>query len=187
MNFQFHELNEVAQVSEPQHLWKRSQTAQGRWDVETQDTHVNFKELRAVAKSVKAWQNYLRDHQVLLFCDNTTTVQLLRKGVSRPPLLMAEVRQLWQLLVDDDIKLVPVYIKSELNPADAPSRFSITRRAERTFTAGARHRLIELAQSDFTFDPLPAPRPAWRTRDAACSRPRRQTGSPSRGEASTFS
>ena len=148
------ELHEVAQVSEPQHLWKRAQTAQGRWDVEIQDTHVNFKELRAVAKSVRAWKDYLRDHQVLLFCDNTTTVQLLRKGVSRSPLLMAEVRQLWQLLVDANIKLVPVYIKSELNPADAPSRFSITRRAEWTFTAGARHRLIELAQSDFTFDPF---------------------------------
>ena len=107
-----------------------------------------------MAKSVRTWKEYLRDHQVLLFCDNTTTVQLLRKGVSRSPLLMAEVRQLWQLLIVANIKLVPVYIKSELNPADAPSRFSITRRAEWTFTAGARHRLIELAPSTFTFDPF---------------------------------
>ena len=148
------ELHEMAQVSEPQDLWKRAQTAQGTWDVETQDTHVNFKELRAVAKSVRVWQDYLRGHQVLLFCDNTTTVQLLRKGVSRSPLLMAEVRQLWQLLIVANIKLVPVYIKSELNPADAPSRFSITRRAEWTFTAGARHRLIKLAPSTFTLDPF---------------------------------
>ena len=142
------ELHEMAQVSEPQDLWKRAQTAQGTWDVETQDTHVNFKELRAVAKSVRVWQDYLRGHQVLLFCDNTTTVQLLRKGVSRSPLLMAEVRQLWQLLIVANIKLVPVYIKSELTqPTHRPDFRS--RRAgmdlhRRSTTSTHRARAVDL-------------------------------------------
>jgi hypothetical protein len=46
---------------------------------------------------------------VLLFCDNTTVVQLLRKGTSRSALLMAELRQVWQLLHTLRVELVPVY------------------------------------------------------------------------------
>ena len=58
----------------------------------------------------------------MLFCDNTTVVQLLRKGTSCLPLLMAELRQVWHLLIDMQVDLVPVYIPSGDNPVRAGVR-----------------------------------------------------------------
>jgi len=89
---------------------------------------------------------------VLLFCDNTTVVQLLRKGTSRSALLMAELRQVWALLHTLRVDLVPVYIASGDNPADFPSRHSMS--AEWTFRPGLRQQLHQLSPRAYTLDPF---------------------------------
>jgi hypothetical protein len=69
-----------------------------------------------------------------------------------PSLLMAELRQVWRLLIDMQVDLVPVYIPSGDNPADFPSRHSQS--AEWTFRAGMRATLSRLSSSAFTLDPF---------------------------------
>ena len=108
----------------PAALWRTSANEAGLWDADLLPLHSNFKELCAVHRSLLACRSDLQGHSVLLFCDNTTVVQLLRKGPSRSPLLMEELRQVCRLLIDMQVDLVPVYIPSVDNPADFPSRHS---------------------------------------------------------------
>ena len=77
----------------PAHLWQHNETCAGGWDVDLLPLHINFKEMRAVHRSLQAWRDELQGHRVLPFCDNTAVVQLLRKGTSRSALLMAELLQ----------------------------------------------------------------------------------------------
>ena len=146
------EIHRRAGVPLPANLWKRSETCAGGWDADLLPLHINFKELHAVHKSLQAWHADLRGHRVLLFCDNTAVVQLLRKGTSRSALLMAELRRVWQLLHDLQIELVPVYIASADNPADFPSRYSMS--AEWTFRAGMRAQLHQLSSRAYTLYPF---------------------------------
>ena len=148
-------LHHRAGVELPADLWRTSANEAGLWDADLLPLHINFKELRAVHRSLLAWRSDLQGHRVLLFCDNTTVVQLLRKGTSRSPLLMAELRQVWRLLIDMQVDLVPVYIPSGDNPADFPSRHS--QRAEWTFRAGMRATLSRLSSCAFTLDPFARP------------------------------
>jgi hypothetical protein len=142
-------------VELPADLWRTSANEAGLWDADLLPLHINFKELRTVHRSLLAWRSDLQGHRVLLFCDNTTVVQLLRKGTSRSPFLMAELRQVWRLLIDMQVDLVPVYIPSDDNPADFPSRCS--QNAEWTFRAGMRATLSRLSSSAFTLDPFAMP------------------------------
>ncbi len=146
------ELHRLAGVPLPANLWQRSATCSGSWDADLLPLHINFKELRAVHRSLQAWRADLQGHRVLLFCDNTAVVQLLRKGTSRSALLMAELRQVWQLLHDMQVELVPVYIASGDNPADFPSRYSMS--AEWTFRPGMRAQLHRLSQRAYSLDPF---------------------------------
>jgi hypothetical protein len=72
-----------------------------------------------------------------------------------PSLLMAELRQVWRLLIDMQVDLVPVYIPSDDNPADFPSRHSQS--SEWSFRAGMRAELSRLSSSAFTLDPFATP------------------------------
>jgi len=68
---------------------------------------------------------------------------------------MEELRQVWRLLIDMQVDLVPVYIPSGDNPTDFPSRRSQS--AEWTFRAGMRATLSRLSSSAFTLDPFATP------------------------------
>jgi len=72
--------------------------------------HLGWPKTASVKRGPIGPPGHLQGHCVLLFCDNTTVVQLLRKGTSRVTLLMAELRQVWRLLIDMQVDLVPVYI-----------------------------------------------------------------------------
>ena len=87
------ELHRRADVPLPAHLWQHKETCAGGWESDLLPLHINFKEVRAVHRSMQAWRDELQGHRVLLFCDNTAVVQLLRKGTSRSALLMAELLQ----------------------------------------------------------------------------------------------
>ena len=153
------QLHQLAEVPLPANLWQQSTTCAGGWDADLLPLHINFKELRAVHKSLLAWRAELQGHRVLLFCYNTTVVQMLRKGTSRSALLMAELRQVWTLLHTLKVDLVPVYIASADNPADFPSRHSMS--AEWTFRPGLRQQLHQLSPRAYTLDPLPLEPPQW--------------------------
>jgi hypothetical protein len=82
---------------------------------------MNFlKEFGVVRKGILAFAHDLlgRCGSVRLWEDNMTVVFIIKNRTFSSPLLMAELRVLLALFEDLDIRLVPWYIKSELNPAD---------------------------------------------------------------------
>jgi hypothetical protein len=64
----------------------------------------------------------LRHRTVKLYQDNMTVVGALRKMSSKCPEIMAVIKELVPWLHDNKIRLEVVYIRSEANLADAPSR-----------------------------------------------------------------
>ena len=96
----------------------------GWWQDEEREWHITMKELVAVRKGILAFADDLRGRSVRLWEDNQAVVHIIRNRTSKSPLLMAELRLLLALLDDLDIRLVPRYIKSELNVADEFSRLT---------------------------------------------------------------
>jgi hypothetical protein len=68
---------------------------------------------------------------------------------------MVELCQVWRLLIDMHVDLVPVYIPSGDKPADFPSRHSQSN--EWSFGAGMRAKLSRLSSIAFTLDPFATP------------------------------
>lgn len=146
------ELHLAAGIPCPAYLHRDSNTCAGYWDTDLMDLHVTWKELRAFHRAIRVWGQRLSNARVLLFCDNQAVCSLLRHGTSRSPLLMAELRVVWQLLVELRITIDPVYIRSEDNPADLPSRQRDT--SDWTFRPGTRAHLRALWPHAFTLDPF---------------------------------
>ena len=78
---------------------------------------------------------------------NTDHWQPFFKYASSSPLLMNELRLLMALLEQLDIRLVPRYIRSELNPADIFSR--LTDRDAWTLSPSVQRMLMQRAQAMF--------------------------------------
>ena len=77
-----------------------------------------MKEVVAVRRGILRFANDLRGHTVFLYEDNQAVVVIIKNRTSSSPLLMNELRLLMALLEQLDIRLVPRYIRSELNPTD---------------------------------------------------------------------
>jgi hypothetical protein len=86
--------------------------------------HINVLELRAVSTAIRwvlSFPASLRS-RLLLLTDSTVCFYSLLKGRSSAPPLLRCLRSLSALLLASGMTLVPRWIPSELNPADAPSR-----------------------------------------------------------------
>jgi hypothetical protein len=106
-----------------------------------------MKELVAVRRGILRFANDLRGHTVCLYEDNQTVVAIIKNRTSSSPLLMNELRLLMALLEQLDIRLVPRYIRSELNPADIFSR--LTDRDAWTLSPSVQRMLMQRAQAMF--------------------------------------
>ena len=102
--------------------------------------HITMKELVAVRRVILRFANDLRGHTVCLYEDN-------QNHTSSSPLLMIELCLLMVLLEQLDIRLVPRYIHSELNPADVFSR--LTDRDAWTLSPSVQRMLMQRAQAMF--------------------------------------
>lgn len=109
--------------------------------------HITMKELVAVRRGILRFANDLRGHTVCLYEDNQAVVAIIKNRTSSSPLLMNELRLLLALLEQLDIRLVPRYIRSELNPADIFSR--LTDRDAWTLSPSVQRMLMERAQAMF--------------------------------------
>ena len=97
----------------------------GYWSrAERELLHITHKELRAVIKGIRMNADALRGHVVRLWEDNMAVVHIIRAKTSRSAVLMAELRDLLDLLRELDIILLPKYIRSQLNPSDYFSRLT---------------------------------------------------------------
>ena len=97
--------------------------AQGFWRAHQMKHHITLKELKAVRFAVESFLPELAGKIVQLYEDNQAVVATLMKGSTRSPLMMKELRKLFDLLGLHGITLRPQYIRSHLNVmADRLSR-----------------------------------------------------------------
>jgi len=99
--------------------------AWGFWSPAEAELHITFRELRAVKLFVQHYLESLRGRRLLLYEDNQAVVAILTNLTTRSPLLMAELREIIELLAEGDISLRATYIRSAANKvADYYSRIA---------------------------------------------------------------
>ena len=94
------------------------------WRKEDIPLPICVKELKAVKFGLLEHADVLQGRTVRLFQDNQAVVGAMRAFSSSSPAMMVELREIWALLDLHQIRFTIEYIRSELNPADAPSRLS---------------------------------------------------------------
>jgi hypothetical protein len=104
-----------------------------------------MKELVTVSRVILRFDNDLRGHTVYLYEDNQAVVAIIKNRTSSSPLMMNELRLLMALLEQLDIRLLPRYIRSKLNPADIFSR--LTDRDAWTLSPSVQRMLIHAASA----------------------------------------
>ena len=107
-------------VLQPPHEATRSSA--GWWASQEVLEMIALKELKACRHGLHQNVEALRGRTVKLYQDNMTVVGDLRKMSSKCPELMAEIKGLVPWLHEHKIHLEVIYIRSEENLADAPSR-----------------------------------------------------------------
>ena len=107
-------------VLEPPHEATRSSA--GWWASQELLEMIALKELKACRYDLLQNVEALRHRTVKLYQDNMAVVGALRKMSSKCPEIMAVIKELVPWLHVNKIRLEVVYIRSEANLADAPSR-----------------------------------------------------------------
>lgn len=105
-------------------LVKRSSwsvVASARWQ---QHEQINVLEARAASTAVRFAISCPSSvsSRLFLLCDSTSVCGALRKGRTSAPLLLRRLRSLQALCLAAHLRIYPVWVPTELNPADAPSR-----------------------------------------------------------------
>ena len=97
--------------------------AHGLWTKAERENHITTLELVAVLRNLTAFLPRLAGKRVHLHEDNMAVCYVLRELTTRSRVMMKYLRELWSLMQQSEIEFAKVdYIKSALNPADAPSR-----------------------------------------------------------------
>lgn len=87
--------------------------------------HINVLELRALTTAVRwvcSHPSAMR-HRILILCDSQVVVGAVSKGRSSSPALLSRLRHLTSWLLATGLRLKLVWIPTNFNPADGPSRF----------------------------------------------------------------
>ena len=93
------------------------------WEKGEQHLSINERELIAAEFAAKNFGNVMANNEVLLCIDNTTAMQALRKGSSAAGAINSAVlRVLTQLGLSKPIGVRTIFVRSEHNIADEPSR-----------------------------------------------------------------
>ena len=97
----------------------------GLWTAEERSKlHITELELLAVLENVKRLLPRLQRRRVLLLEDNSAVVWIFHNKTTRQPRMMATLRELVATLDLNDTELDVRYVRTDVNLADAPSRFS---------------------------------------------------------------
>uniref|UniRef100_A0A0C9Q0M0 Tf2-1_6 protein n=1 Tax=Fopius arisanus TaxID=64838 RepID=A0A0C9Q0M0_9HYME len=96
----------------------------GTWSEEQELWHINRKELFTVSLAIQRFKEHLRGRSVMVQSDNRTTVAYIKnQGGTRSQTLLRVVKDLWMLLDQYKIHLVPFFLPGVYNTlADRLSR-----------------------------------------------------------------
>lgn len=93
------------------HKWRRAE-------------HSDYLEAQAAVMALEwATSHSITGNRVVLLSDSTVTIGALAKGRSSSLGMLLRCRKFGALFIAHDIKVSLVHVRSEENPADAPSRF----------------------------------------------------------------
>ena len=92
------------------------------WKAEEIPIPICVKELKALKLGLLEHSDALTGLTVKLFQDNTAVIGAMKSFSSSSPAMMVELREVWEILDRFKIRFEIVYVRSALNPADAPSR-----------------------------------------------------------------
>jgi hypothetical protein len=100
----------------------QQQQWQGQWTLQEQSQHINYKELLVIWKALQVVP--LQPHHHLQLCiDNTSAISYINNfGGTRSKQLNTLARKIWTHCFHNHIHLSTLYVPSQFNPADAPSR-----------------------------------------------------------------
>ena len=103
--------------------WNKVEVS-GTWTEEEKVLHINVLEMKAVIRTITAFQNQLRNKTVLLASDNTTVIAYIRKqGGTRSSSMFKVTQELFQILEKNGINMQVRHIAGRLNVlADQLSR-----------------------------------------------------------------
>jgi hypothetical protein len=93
-----------------------------KWERNVSEEHIGALELEALLKCLQHWREDLAQLKVIARMDNIQAVSAINKGASRKLPLRSTLLSIAQLGMTYGFEVKAVYIKGELNPADAPSR-----------------------------------------------------------------
>jgi hypothetical protein len=86
--------------------------ARGFWSGKDKEQHIPFKELKAVRCAIKSFLPELKRRRLLLHEDNQSVVGVLNHLTSRSPTMMSELRKLFLLTEENDIRIRTQCIRS---------------------------------------------------------------------------
>ena len=89
----------------------------------TEDLHINYKEVLALAPAVDLWGPLWQGQRVYVYSDNQAAVGILNRGTAKNPFVMSIMRRMWWLSVAHDFRIKAIYYPGCQNViADAASR-----------------------------------------------------------------
>ena len=95
--------------------------AHGIWSAAERRHHITALELTTVIRNVWVFLPRLKRKWVLLHEDNQAVVYIIQERTTRSHVIMAKMRNLWAILNTNSIGLRVKYVRSQDNPAHAPS------------------------------------------------------------------
>jgi hypothetical protein len=122
------------------------------WKAEEIPIPICVKELKALKLGLLEHSDALTGLTVKLFQDNTAVIGAMKSFSSSSPAMMVELREVWEILDRFKIRFEIVYVRSALNPADAPSR--LRGRDMWSLTQPLQARLLQAATAPVTLDPF---------------------------------
>ena len=95
----------------------------GNWALSEQKYHINIKEMLAVLFGLKCFASEVSNISIQLNIDNTSVVSVLKNmGTSHNKKLNKICKTIWCWCMERRIWIYPVYVSSDKNLADKPSR-----------------------------------------------------------------
>ena len=129
-------------------------TAFPDWLTRKEDVHINELELTAVVIAVKKWHRRMANRNILAYCDNQVTCDIVNRGAARNKYSQACLRELCFLLAKNNSVIKLIFVPGVSNEiSDCLSRFHEreARGKFRELTKGKNVQFEQISDDDFKF------------------------------------